>query len=185
MTTPTLNYSIDGGASYFTSLASPAPVINTTRITFSVSISSGLAASSLFRIRLIGIVNPPTQNPSGRNFIVFTFDSFGRAIDKISQCTINPLNVLELSGTFDNTSLNVNDPYRTPKITVNSVIPFTIFYDDILQLDHNEAMSITSLGDPWISITRGSSVFVSFKHDTTQPITATTRFFRGDMDNTN
>ena len=135
-------------------------VINTTRITFSVNIATGLAASSLFKIRLIGIVNPPTQNPSGKNFIVLTYDSFGRAIDKISQCTINPLTVLELNGAFDNTSLNVNDPYKTPKIIVNSVIPFAIFYDDVLQLNYNEAMSITSLGTPWVSITRGSSVFI-------------------------
>lgn len=185
MATPVLNYSIDSGASYSTPLASPAPIISTTRITFSVNIVSGLAASSVFRIRLIGIVNPPTQNPSGRNFIVFTFDSVGRAIDRITQCSINPLNVMELSGFFDNTSLNVNDPYRTPKIIINSVIPFTIFTDDSLQLDHNEAMSITSLGTHWISITRGSSFFVSFNPDTTQPVSATTRFFRGDMDNAN
>ncbi len=127
MTTPTLNYSIDGGLSYSTPLTLPAPVITSTRITFSVNIPAGLEATKVFRIRLIGIVNPPTQKPSGVGFTVWTFDSFGRAIDRITQCNISPLEVLSLNANFDNTSLNVNDPYRTPKIIVNSVIPFTIF----------------------------------------------------------
>jgi hypothetical protein len=119
MTTPTLNYSIDGGSSYSTPLPSPSPAINTTRITFSVNIPGGLAALKVFRIRLIGITNPPTQRPSGRGFTVFTFDSLGRSIDRINECSINPLDVLVLNARFDNTSLYVNDPYRTPKIIIN------------------------------------------------------------------
>ena len=82
-------------------------------------------------------MNPPTTNPSGKNFIVSTFNYLGRGIDKISQCSINPVAVLQIQGTFDQTTLYVNDPYANPKIIVNSVIPFTIFQNDALQLDHN------------------------------------------------
>lgn len=50
---------------------------------------------------------------------MFTFDSLGRSIDRINECSINPLDVLVLNARFDNTSLYVNDPYRTPKIIIN------------------------------------------------------------------
>lgn len=73
-----------------------------------------------------------------------TFDSNGRGIDRITQCTIDPVAVLEIQGTFDQSTLYVNDPYLNPKIIVNSLIPFTVFQNDALQMDHNEALRITN-----------------------------------------
>jgi len=142
--TPTITYSIDNGVTFLSPLSSPSPTSSSTKISFSISLSSGLAASSKIKIRIAGIVNPPTQYPTGKNFNISTFDSNNRGIDKITQCTIDPVNVLELTGTFDLTTLSVNDNYATPKITINSLIPFSIFQNDILQFDHNEALSITS-----------------------------------------
>lgn len=52
--------------------------------------------------------------------------------------------MLEIQGTFDQSTLYVNDLYLSPKIIVNSLIPFTVFQNDILQMDHNEALRITN-----------------------------------------
>ena len=66
-----------------------------------------------------------------------TFDSNGRGIDRITQCSIDPVAVLEIQGAFDQSTLYVNDLYANPKIIVNSLIPFTVFQNDALQMDHN------------------------------------------------
>lgn len=63
-------------------------------MTFWINLATPLAASATIKIRLTGVGNPPTQKPSGKNFNVSTVDSANRGIDKISQCTITPLNVL-------------------------------------------------------------------------------------------
>ena len=137
LTSPTITYSIDNGSTFLNPLSSPASSVTNTRITFAINLPSGLPASSRLKIRLTGIVNPPTQNPSGRFFNVSTFDSSNRVIDRITQCTIDPISVLELTGVFDRTTLKVDDAYPIPKITIDSVIPFPIFQGDSLQLDHN------------------------------------------------
>ena len=141
---PTITYSLDNGTTYISPLTSPSTFISNTRINFWINLASELPGGSIFKIRFFGIVNPPTTNPSGRNFIVSTFDSSGRGIDRITQCTIDPVAVLEIQGTFDQSTLYVNDLYLSPKIIVNSLIPFTVFQNDILQMDHNEALRITN-----------------------------------------
>ena len=81
-------------------------------------------------IRFAGIVNPPTQNPSGAGFSVSTKDSQGWGIESSSSCSIDALNVLELAGVFDQLSLSINQDYATPTITVASVIPFIVYPND-------------------------------------------------------
>ena len=185
MTTPTLSFSIDNGLTYNTNNISGV-VINNNNIKFSVSLLSGLNALSFLRIRLAGIVNPPTQNPSGTNFIFSTFDSNNKAIDTIPQCNINPLNVMEFNGFFDQTSLNVNDSYKVPLLTVNTTIPITISKDDIMQINYNEAMPIIApKSNPWITIARGGSPVISFNPSNQSLTNTTTRFFIGDKNNIN
>jgi hypothetical protein len=115
---------------------------------------------------------------------VSTFDSNSRGIDRIGQCLINPVAVLEIQGTFDQSTLYVNDLYANPKIIINSLIPFTVFANDALQFDYNDALKITNSTPLLISLTRGSP-FVSFYIDSTQPSTTTSSYFRGDLDNYN
>ncbi len=125
--TPTITYSLDNGTTYLSPLSSPTSSTSNTKITFWISLTSELPSSSLFKIRFTGIVNPPTTTPSGKNFSVSTYDLNGKMIDKISQCSITPVIVLEIIGVFDQTTLYVDDNYSNPKIIVNSLIPFTIF----------------------------------------------------------
>jgi hypothetical protein len=70
MTPTSLDYSIDQGQNY---VQPTNPVVNNSKIAFSAFFDPGLNALATFRIRLRGIVNPPTENPSG-NFIVSTYD---------------------------------------------------------------------------------------------------------------
>ncbi len=125
--TPTISYSLDNGTTYLSPLSSPTSVTSNTKITFWISLTSELPSSTTFKIRFTGIVNPPTTTPTGKNFIVSTYDYNGKSIDKITQCSITQVNVLEITGTFDQTTLYVDDLYYNPKIIVNSLIPFTIF----------------------------------------------------------
>lgn len=182
--TPTVTYSIDNGVTYLNPLASPVTNVTNAKITFAITSTGLTTASSHFKIKITGIVNPTTTTPTGKNFNVSTYDSSLRGIDKISQCTIDPVNVLELSGIFSMTALKVGDNYSNPKISINSLIPFTIFQYDTLELDHDSALTITSASSLQISFTRGSP-FVSFYVDSTQPATSTSKYFKGNLDNSN
>lgn len=87
-----------------------------------------------------------------------------------------------MSGVFDNSSLKVSEKYASPKVTVSSVIPFTILKNDILQLDYDPAMTITNSGlSPLqISLFRGGT-YVNFLVDSS---TSTSTFFKGNLKET-
>lgn len=178
--TPIITYSIDNGSTYLSPLSSPSSSASNTRISFYISLAASLPASSVFKIRFTGIVNPPTTNPSGKGFIVSTYDSSGYGIDTISQCTVDPVSVLELQGTFDQTNPYVNSPYANPQILIYSQIPFNIFQNDGLQFDHNASLQITNTTPLYITLTRGSP-FVAFYLDLTQPSNSVTSYFVGNL----
>lgn len=80
------------------------------------------------------------------------------------------------------TTLKVNSNYPIAKIMVSSLIPFTVFQYDTLQIDHNEALKITNSTALQVKFTRGST-FVSFYMDNSQPATTTSKYFQGNLDN--
>lgn len=62
-------------------------------IAFRVNLATELAAGQQLKVKLTGVMNPPTSNPTGTGFLVSTFDKDNFGVDKINKCTIEALAV--------------------------------------------------------------------------------------------
>lgn len=170
------SYSTDGGSNF---TVANSCAVNGLTIEFQFIITAPIAGSTDIIVRVGGVNAPPTmQTTSSVDYFIYTADINLSKIDGRTGCAISNVCITnQTSGTFTNTTLNVNANYGNPEIKF-PLMPLTITMQklDTVEVSYSPFSSLTSCatliiyrsGDPIYRLTTSTfgSTSVTFTFPT-------------------
>lgn len=142
--TLTCSYSTNNGSSYTVGSGCTIDTSNL-RIVFQFS-SLGIAGGSNILIKVSGVNAPPTmQTSTSSSYFFSTADSSLVKIDGLTSCVINNVCITnQTSGSFFNTTMNVNANYGIPQVTFPIAETITLTPLDTIDVVYSPFSSVTS-----------------------------------------